>query len=460
MFRSAQAATLGVGLMRIRQETIARWLTPILVCLLATACATGRPQELVGRSESAGPTYHLGGGAGIIAAHDSGSRFGEVYGTALPAFIFDFETRFPSNWFLKATGEYGSTSGREVLITGDESETKLSLFPAHFSIGKLFDLTPEWQVGAGGGATISTYREVNDIVESEGTRAGGHGLVDVRWHRNRWSLNGTLRYTYVPDGIEERLGGQEVMGRYDLGYLSLAFTVQYQIWPHGTGGARARSGAAEPLRQPGATGQSGEVGRARGAGQAGQTADWMSERGRFQVQIYGAGVIPTDDYHRPSTRVRDLYADVDASIGIGAGFHARLTGPLGVGFDAIFAWPGIHGTLDYPYADTTFYADGELDQRMFALGLDLHLLEHQVVDLYVAPLVSYISYDGRLTGEYTNTVDSAGYAFGLGVGADIGRGRWVFHTSFKHLSLARISGFDRGFDVRPVLFTFGLGFRF
>ena len=261
-------------------------------------------------------------------------------------------------------------------------------------------------------------------------------------------MNGTFRYTYVPGGLEERLGGQEVVGRHDLGYPTLAFTVQYRIWPHGSGAAESRSGAA---------GQPGGVGRDGRAARAGQGA---ADRGRFQVQLYGAGVFPTTDYRRPSTRARYLTASVDSSLGIGAGFRARLTGPLGVGFDAIFAWPDIHGSLVYPYAATTFYADGELDQKMFALGLDLHLLESQIVDLYVDPLVSYISYDGRVTGEYTSIIDSRGYSFGLGVGADIGRGRWIFNTSFKHLSVARISGFDRGFNIRPVLLTFGLGFRF
>jgi hypothetical protein len=405
-------------------------------------------------AEEAGLTYHLGGGVGINAAHDGGTRFEEVYGSALPSFVFDFETRFPGDWFLNATGEYGSTSGREMLVTGDESDTKLSLFPAHFSVGKILELRPEWQLAAGGGATISTYREVNDIVASDGTRVGGHGLAGIRWHRKRWSLNGTLRYTYVPDGLEERQGGQAVVGRHDLGYLSLAFAVQYQIWPYRPATTGARSGA------PGQEGPAGGPGPPARADQAGHAAEWMVDRGRFQVQIYGAGVFPTDDYRRPSTRVRNLTASVDSSLGIGAGFHARLTGPLGVGFDAIFAWPGIHGSLDYPYAYTTFYAEGELDQKMFALGLDLHLLEHQTVDLYVAPLASYISYKGELTGEYTSRIDSQGYAFGLGVGADIGHGRWVFHTSFKHLSVARISGFETGFNVRPVLLTFGLGYRF
>jgi hypothetical protein len=83
-----------------------------------------------------------------------------------------------------------------------------------------------------------------------------------------------------------------------------------------------------------------------------------------------------------------------------------------------------------------------------------------MIDLYATPLVSYLSYVGSASGEYNTTVDRQGYSFGLGLGADIGRGRWLFHTAFKHLSLARISGFESGFNARPILLTFGMGFRF
>jgi hypothetical protein len=390
-----------------------------------------------GQPEPSGPAYFIGGGAGLIAAHDGGDRLGDVYGSAFPAFVFDFETRFPSGWFFNAAGEYGSASGHEVLITGEESTTELGLLPAHFSVGKLIDLAPDWQLAVGGGVTISTYREVNDIVASDGTRVGGHGLGGVRWNRNRWSLNGTLRYTWVPDGLEDRAGGQEVVERYDLGYLTLAFTAQYRIWPHG----------------------SGDTGEARDAAAA-RAGEGMASRDRFRVLIYGSGVLPTADYDRPLTRVRSLHASVDPSLGLGAGLHARLSGPLGVGFDAVFSEAQMHGRLEYPYANTTFYADGDLNQKMLTLGLDLHLLDHQAVDLYAGPLVSYLSYDGEVTGEYTSTVDRHGYAFGLGVGADFGRGRWLLHAAFKHLSVARISGFETGFNLRPVLLSFGWGFRF
>lgn len=403
----------------------------------------------VGSPEPAGPTYHLGGGAGIFVGNDGGGRFGNTYGRAFPAVTFDFETRFPSGWLVSAAGEYGSASGREELVTGRESETSLSLFPAHFTVGRLFPLEAEWQLAVGGGATISTYREVNELVASDGTRVGGHALASIRWQQNRWSLNGTFRYSYVPDGLEERSGGADVVDRHSLGFATLAFTAQYQIWPHGS------------PTEAGQSGPEGQAGLERQPGQVGQTAtSWAADRGRFQVQIYGTGIFPTGDYRQAVTRVRYRSVQFRSSLGVGAGFRARLTGPIGVGLEATFSRPGWHATAEFPGARTVFHADGEMDQKTIALGLDLHFLEHETFDLYVIPLVSYLSYEGEAAGEYTATVDRDGYGFGLGVGADIGRGRWVFNGSFKHLSVARISGFESGFNARPILLTFGLGFRF
>ena len=97
----------------------------------------------------------------------------------------------------------------------------------------------------------------------------------------------------------------------------------------------------------------------------------MADRGRFQVQLFGAGVFPTGDSWRAVTRVRYRSVQFDSSLGIGAGFRARLTGPLGVGLEAVYTRPGWRATAEFPNAGTIFHGAGKMDQKMIAMGLDL-----------------------------------------------------------------------------------------
>jgi len=170
---------------------------------------------------------------------------------------------------------------------------------------------------------------------------------------------------------------------------------------------------------------------------------------------------------------------IDVSSSSDTGWSLELevaaTRRLGVAFQFAKASPEVRFEVDPRPVFSTLEARDHLDVTMYAASVNLHLTPDRAIDMYVRPVVAYMSF-GDLTFAFDGPDglnDTLHFdvrhevTWGIGMGADIplGSSGWLATASATYLdSTLEIRQIDEqgtemiGFD--PLLVSVGIGYRF
>ncbi len=369
------------------------------------------------------PSYHLGLRLSTLLAADAGDRFDAVYSGSWGEFGLDFEVRW-HHAFLEVGGSLAQVDGRDLITVFEppaRTDSRLELRPLRLTAGWIARPGQRWSLYLGGGPTAFNWREVNDLQEREETAFGGHLLAGLQRVSDSWTFRSALSYSAIPDAVEDREGGIQAIRTEDLGLVGIELSARRGIWP-----------VTAPDHDVGSKGLS--------------------------FRLCGSAVIPTHDSGRVNS-VRTLESEADPTAGFGLGASFPLSGPLRLSLDVIYARPDLDGRLVFFNVGTTFRSQGTIDMWGGLVGLDIRIVQRGRLSLYLTPLLAHLDYKGETEGEYSSIIDRSGTNAGLGIVAEVGRGRWAVHAAGRHLAIARIEGFPSGFELEPVVLDLGVVFR-
>ncbi len=165
-----------------------------------------------------------------------------------------------------------------------------------------------------------------------------------------------------------------------------------------------------------------------------------------------------------------IEASFDGALGIGLGLERLFSRRFGLELGAIFAEPDIDAGL----GGSVFNASNGVNLTSITLGFNFHLTPDKAVDLYLGPLLAYMTYDDHRfvaqVGDATLSADlssSDNFTAGAQIGADIrfGDGPWSLNLTARYIdsSLDLITGDDRvtrELDFDPLILGVGVGYRF
>lgn len=106
----------------------------------------------------------------------------------------------------------------------------------------------------------------------------------------------------------------------------------------------------------------------------------------------------------------------------------------------------------------------------FTVGLNVHLTPDRPFDLYVGPLLAFVSYsdmDIRATigtGSTSESVDNdVGWGAIIGLDVPLGKGGWLIQANFRYIE-TDMKGSGGAISINsqfdPVIFSVGFGYRF
>jgi len=157
-----------------------------------------------------------------------------------------------------------------------------------------------------------------------------------------------------------------------------------------------------------------------------------------------------------------------SGVGFAIDFEYRASRRLGIDFGVISASPGFTVTVDAQSVSVS----GSSDIRITPLyaALHIHLTPDGRFDLYVGPMVAYVTYHRfeLVAGPELREAFSAqnGGAVGAVLGLDVGLGSggWSLNAAIRYLDTTlEASPEDGGVgktDIDPTIFSFGVGYRF
>jgi len=98
-------------------------------------------------------------------------------------------------------------------------------------------------------------------------------------------------------------------------------------------------------------------------------------------------------------------------------------------------------------------------------ALNYHPLKDSgIVDLYVGPLAATTFFSSTGVGPGVVVESRVDFGLGANLGVDINfgrRSRWSFNSGFKYIANVSNGGDgDTWWDVDPLIFSFGFGFKF
>lgn len=185
---------------------------------------------------------------------------------------------------------------------------------------------------------------------------------------------------------------------------------------------------------------------------------------RFAVVSMNPG---GDTFDVPETGESFSY---QSSSGVGAAidFEYRASRRLGIDFGVISASPGFTVTVDADPASVS--AKSDIRVTPIYAALNIHLIPDGRFDLYIGPLLAYVTYDRfELVAEpemREGFSAEEGFGFGAVLGLDIGlgSGRWSLVTAIRYLDTTLEASPDDGgvgkTDFDPTIFSVGFGCRF
>ncbi|MGH9870120.1 MAG: outer membrane beta-barrel protein [Candidatus Polarisedimenticolia bacterium] len=176
---------------------------------------------------------------------------------------------------------------------------------------------------------------------------------------------------------------------------------------------------------------------------------------RFKIFGAAAWVAPMDDEDFDISGIDDTLEAADA-FGWSIGFEFQFTDRLGIEVDYINA------TQDIDFGGDTI---AEVDFQPISASLNIHLIDSDVIDLYIAPTASWVNWGDIETtggGISVETGTDTEFAWGAQIGLDIGLGdRVCIVTGLRYLNLDLTGDdLDGELGVNPLIARAGIGIRF
>ena len=157
-----------------------------------------------------------------------------------------------------------------------------------------------------------------------------------------------------------------------------------------------------------------------------------------------------------------------SGVGAAIDFEYRASRRLGIDFGVISSSPGF--TVDVEAEPLSVSASGDIRITPIYAALNIHLTPDSRFDLYVGPLLAYMTYDYFVLtadpGLREGFSAEEGFGFGAVLGLDIGlgSGKWSLVTAVRYLDATlEASPSDGGVgkaDISPTIFSIGFGYRF
>jgi outer membrane protein W len=154
---------------------------------------------------------------------------------------------------------------------------------------------------------------------------------------------------------------------------------------------------------------------------------------------------------------------IDGGGGVGFNFEHRYSPKMGfeMGAMAIGATVSAGVWKSWPEYD----AGVEIGSYVpITFGFNYHPLKNtDTFDLFVGPLMATVIQSRVVAGTVVDVGSQTDFGLGANFGADInlGKSRWSLNAAFKYISILTDSGDSDSFaDFDPLIFTFGVGFRF
>jgi outer membrane protein W len=157
-----------------------------------------------------------------------------------------------------------------------------------------------------------------------------------------------------------------------------------------------------------------------------------------------------------------------SGVGIAIDFEYRASRRLGIDFGVISASPGF--TVDVDAEPLSVTASSDVRITPIYAALNIHLTPDSRFDLYIGPLLAYVTYDhfvlvaGPELREGFNAEEGFGFGAVLGLDIGLGSGNWSLVTAIRYLDTTlEASPSDGGVgksDINPTIFSVGFGYRF
>jgi len=177
---------------------------------------------------------------------------------------------------------------------------------------------------------------------------------------------------------------------------------------------------------------------------------------------------PTGDiFDVPETGETFSYQS-SSGVGIALDFEYRASRRLGIDFGVISASPGFTVVVDAE--PTSVSAKSDIRVTPIYAALNIHLTPDSRFDLYIGPMVAYVTYDHFVLvadpdlREGFNAEEGFGFGAILGLDIGLGSGRWSLVTAIRYLDTTLEASPDDGgvgkTDINPTIFSIGFGYRF
>ena len=174
-----------------------------------------------------------------------------------------------------------------------------------------------------------------------------------------------------------------------------------------------------------------------------------------------------DNFDVPETGESFSYQS-SSGVGIALDFEYRASRRLGIDFGVISASPGFTVAVDAE--PTSVSAKTDIRVTPIYAALNIHLTPDSRFDLYIGPMVAYVTYDHFVLVADPDLREGfsaeEGFGFGAILGLDIGlgSGRWSLVTAIRYLDTTLEASPDDGgvgkTDFNPTIFSVGFGYRF
>lgn len=201
----------------------------------------------------------------------------------------------------------------------------------------------------------------------------------------------------------------------------------------------------------------------------------------WHLRAFGVWIEPDLDYKVPTDDDTDVLATTDGAFGLGISAEYQFSDRLGLELGILRASPDI--VLDYYLRefDVSFSVSDSLAMTPLTLGLNIHLLPANRLDLYLSPFVGYVrnsdleftinrsfeTGDGTITIRDTARIQVASdmtYGATLGVDIPFSSKPWAIATSLRYLASELDATDSEGESISPDLnswiLTAGLRYSF
>lgn len=157
-----------------------------------------------------------------------------------------------------------------------------------------------------------------------------------------------------------------------------------------------------------------------------------------------------------------------SGVGFAIDFEYRASRLLGIDFGMISASPGF--TVAVEDEPMSVSARGDIRITPIYAALNIHLTPESRFDLYLGPLVAYVTYDsfelvaGPEIREGFSSEEDIGFGAVLGLDIGLGGGRWSVTSAIRYLNTtleaSPSDGSSGTTDLDPMIYSVGFGYRF